>query len=223
MANVAATIARGGVWVRPRLIPQSYGLGPTSRPANTMQQDRVDLGLPKDAIAAAQEGMRRVVNTRAGSAWGIVTRPDLVIAGKTGTAETASKARVLLRDAAGRPLPSGDRKSKYKYRELEPSRPGHINEEAKWYRGWGEEGTKLKHSWFVGFAPADHPKVAIAVAMEYGGSGGMGAGLIAKQMFAALIEHRYLEVTSKPPEDAQPAAASEPAQSAGELLHPIGD
>jgi penicillin-binding protein 2 len=227
MANVAATIARGGIWERPRLIPESYGLAPTSRPANTMQEDRVDLHLPKDAIAAAQEGMRRVVNTRAGSAYGIVRRDDLIIAGKTGTAETASRVRVRVRDAAGRPVGGDDRKIKYRY--IEPSTPEHPNPEAPWFRGFHgpkkEDGTysvALKHSWFVGFAPADHPKIAFAVAMEYGGSGGLGAGLVAKQVVASLIEHKYLERTTNPPapvEDAQPAAASQPA---GELLHPVG-
>jgi penicillin-binding protein 2 len=224
MGNVAATIARGGIWTRPRLIPESYGLAPTSRPANTVQQDRVDLGLPKDAIAAAQEGMRRVVNTRAGSAWGIVRRDDLVIAGKTGTAETASPVRVLIRDAAGRPVGGDDRKQ-WKYRRLEPSSPMHPNDEAPWFRGWGEDGKKLKHSWFVGFAPADHPKIAFAVAMEYGGSGGMGAGLVAKQVVASLIEHKYLERTTNPPAaaaDAQPAAASQPAAPGDVLVHPAG-
>jgi penicillin-binding protein 2 len=219
MANVAATIARGGVWTRPRLIPESYGLAPTSRPANAMQEDRVNLGLPKDAIAAAQEGMRRVVNTRAGSAYGIVRRDDLVIAGKTGTAETASPVRVVVRDAAGRPVGGDDRKS-WKYRKLEPSSPMNPNPEAPWFRGWGEDGKKLKHSWFVGFAPADNPRIAFAVAMEYGGSGGMGAGLVAKQMVASLIKHKYLERTTNPPPDAQPASDSQPA---GESLHPAGD
>jgi penicillin-binding protein 2 len=227
MANVAATLARGGVWTRPRLIPESYGLAPTSRPANAIQEDRVDLGLSKEAIAAAKEGMRRVVNTRAGSAFGIVRRDDLIIAGKTGTAETASRVRVRVRDAAGRFVPGDDRK--YKYRYINASTPEHPNPEAPWFRGWRgpkkEDGTynlALKHSWFVGFAPADNPKIAFAVALEHGGSGGMGAGLIAKQMVASLIEHKYLERATNPPADAQPASASQPA-TAEELLHPIAD
>lgn len=224
MANAAAAIARGGTWVRPRLVPESYGVAPASRPANAIQEDRVNLGLPKDAVAEAQEGMRRVVNTRSGSAFGIVRRTDLLIAGKTGTAETASRVRVKVRDAAGRPVGGDDRK--YKYRYIEPSTPEHPNPEAPWFRGWRgpkrEDGTYpvvLKHSWFVGFAPADNPKIAFAVALEYGGSGGLGAGLIAKEMVSSLIEHKYLERTVNPAEAAQPASASQPAD---ELLHPAG-
>jgi penicillin-binding protein 2 len=225
MANVAATIARDGIWLRPRLIPESYGVAPTSRPATVVQQDRIDLGLPKDAVAAAKEGMQRVVNTRAGSAWGIVTRTDLVIAGKTGTAETATRVRVPVCDASGKQVEGDDRKPKWRY--LEPSTPEHPNPEAPWFRGWrgapSEDGTPtvtFKHSWFIGFAPADHPRIAIAVAMEYGGSGGKGAGLIAKQIFESLIEHKYLERSATPPADAQPASASEPVV---DTLRPVGD
>ncbi len=33
------------------------------------------------------------------------------------------------------------------------------------------------HSWFVGFAPADHPKIVVAVMLEFGGHGGHAARL----------------------------------------------
>lgn len=38
------------------------------------------------------------------------------------------------------------------------------------------------HAWFVGYAPADAPRVAVAVMVENGGSGGKVAGPIARQM-----------------------------------------
>src|SRR5262249_57890269 len=37
-------------------------------------------------------------------------------------------------------------------------------------------GTGAPHSWFIGFAPADHPQVAIAVIVERGGRGGAPGG-----------------------------------------------
>ena len=46
------------------------------------------------------------------------------------------------------------------------------------------------HSWFVGFAPADDPKVVVAVMLEFGGHGGHAARLA-----AAMIAH-YLKVTT---------------------------
>jgi penicillin-binding protein 2 len=44
------------------------------------------------------------------------------------------------------------------------------------------------HSWFVGFAPADHPKIVVAVLIEFGGHGSHAARVASK-----IIEH-YLKV-----------------------------
>ncbi len=40
-------------------------------------------------------------------------------------------------------------------------------------------GNAASHAWFAGYAPADHPQVAIVVVLEHGGSGGATASLIA--------------------------------------------
>jgi peptidoglycan glycosyltransferase len=44
-------------------------------------------------------------------------------------------------------------------------------------------------AWFVSFAPADHPKVAVAVVVENGGFGGKSAAPIAKTLMQAIL-HR---------------------------------
>lgn len=44
------------------------------------------------------------------------------------------------------------------------------------------------HAWFVGFAPADKPRIVVAVLLEFGGHGGHAARLASK-----MIEH-YLKV-----------------------------
>lgn len=44
------------------------------------------------------------------------------------------------------------------------------------------------HSWFIGFAPADDPVVAIAVLVERGGSGAQRASPLAGQMLRAYFE-----------------------------------
>ncbi|TAE26457.1 MAG: peptidoglycan glycosyltransferase [Cytophagales bacterium] len=49
-------------------------------------------------------------------------------------------------------------------------------------------GHKFDHSIFIGFAPMNNPKIAIAVFVEYGGWGGTAAGPV-----AALIAERYLK------------------------------
>jgi len=52
---------------------------------------------------------------------------------------------------------------------------------------------KAPHAWFIGFAPADHPTVAVAVLIEHGGvngnetTGGEAAGPIAKAVMHAIL------------------------------------
>jgi len=54
--------------------------------------------------------------------------------------------------------------------------------------GTAEVGTDLRsHAWFVGFAPADKPRVAIAVLVENGGSGGSTAAPIASRVLKKAL------------------------------------
>jgi peptidoglycan glycosyltransferase len=48
---------------------------------------------------------------------------------------------------------------------------------------------KPTHAWFVCFAPAQNPQVAIAVLIENGGTGGVAAAPVAKQVLQAVL-HR---------------------------------
>lgn len=43
------------------------------------------------------------------------------------------------------------------------------------------------HSWFIGFAPYNNPKVAVAVIVENGGQGGIAAARIASQTMSAAL------------------------------------
>lgn len=49
-------------------------------------------------------------------------------------------------------------------------------------------GSGEPHSWFIGFAPADDPRIAIAVLVERGGRGGARAAPLAGAMMAAYFE-----------------------------------
>lgn len=57
------------------------------------------------------------------------------------------------------------------------------------YQAAGKTGSaefetgKETHAWFTGYAPAENPKIAVAVIVEEGGSGGMTAAPIARAMF----------------------------------------
>ena len=59
-------------------------------------------------------------------------------------------------------------------------------------------GTGEPHSWFIGFAPAEDPKVAIAVIVEQAGRGGEVAAPIAGDLMTALSQRA--QVTDEPDE-----------------------
>ncbi|MFI5379336.1 MAG: peptidoglycan D,D-transpeptidase FtsI family protein [Tepidisphaerales bacterium] len=181
MANVAATIARDGIWMRPKLV---RGWVP---PTGTTE-DRVDLHLDPSAVAAVKEGMWRVVNTRAGSGYD-VRRSDIAVCGKTGTAQ-AMDFSYIERDERGRELTD----ERGRPRRIFPaiSTREKPNTAMPWYRGTGKNGTVLSHAWFIGFAPADNPRIAFAVMLEYGGAGGKDAAPVVKALLEACKEHGYL-------------------------------
>ncbi|MDF2635665.1 MAG: Peptidoglycan glycosyltransferase [Pelosinus sp.] len=54
--------------------------------------------------------------------------------------------------------------------------------------GTAENPQGDSHAWFIGFAPADNPQVAIAVIVENAGFGGSIAAPIARQVFRAALQ-----------------------------------
>jgi cell division protein FtsI/penicillin-binding protein 2 len=216
MANVAATIARGGVWVRPKLLRQNFGIGAQGEvPPTTQAADRVDLGIPPEALAAVREGMFRVVHSPAGSG-GEARRADVAVAGKTGTAE-AAWIKVKERDPeTGKVLV--DEKGKPLMKLLELSSHDAPNSAAPWYRATGRQGDKPHHSWFMGYAPAEKPQIAFAVMVEYGGSGGGAAGSVASKIVELCIAHKYLKLT---PKGTPVAAASGAGATSSRSTEPV--
>lgn len=53
--------------------------------------------------------------------------------------------------------------------------------------GTAEAGDGTSHAWFIAFAPAENPKIAIAVIVEHGGQGGVVASPIAGQVIRAAL------------------------------------
>jgi penicillin-binding protein 2 len=182
MANVAATIARRGVWVRPHLIA-----------SESPDVERRDLHLNQQALDEAVEGMINVVTGPAGTG-PIKVPPGLQVAGKTGTAQ-AARFTILQLDDKGKPFRKDDGKWAREY--FEPSTPEVPNHDMPWYRGSGNSGTDLGHAWFIGFAPAHNPTLAFAVMVEYGGAGGKDAGPVATAILEACVEHGYLSTSVK--------------------------
>ena len=62
--------------------------------------------------------------------------------------------------------------------------------------GTAEVGNgKNDHAWFAGFVPADEPRLAFAVVMEHGGSGGSVAGPVAHRLIGSMLRHGLLSTT----------------------------
>jgi penicillin-binding protein 2 len=193
MAQVAATIARDGIWMRPKLVADE-DVGPaTTRPA-TLGPDTVDLHLAPEAVAAVREGMRRVVNSDAGTGTGILPEKQdppeendplegIEIAGKTGSAQTQLMT-IPTRDANGDIVKLNGRIQRI---PVELGTPGTEG----WYQGSGA-AKHMDHAWFIGFAPASHPQVAFCVFVEYGEAGGPVAGSIAHDVLEACVRRGYL-------------------------------
>jgi peptidoglycan glycosyltransferase len=47
------------------------------------------------------------------------------------------------------------------------------------------------HAWFIGFAPAEQPRLAIAVMLENAGGGGAVAAPLARSLLAAAVAAGY--------------------------------
>lgn len=64
----------------------------------------------------------------------------------------------------------------------------------------------IPHGWFVAFAPADRPRIALAVLVEHGGSGGGAAAPVARQVLAHFFG------VDRPPAPGGPGAADTEAE-----------
>jgi peptidoglycan glycosyltransferase len=134
MAEVAATVANGGVRMAPRLGSQIKAAD--GRVKEEVGPEEVARVMKPSTASALTEMMTDVVNEGTG---GAAALESIQVAGKTGTAEV--------------------------------------------------EGGASNQVWFIGFAPADDPKMAIAVTVERSsGTGGAVAAPIAKQVLQKLLE-----------------------------------
>ena len=180
IANEAATIARGGIWMRPRLLTAETqsALDAVHPRARNLPVDSVDLHLDPEGLRQAKIGMRNVVDGAAGS--GKIEHPAwLSVAAKTGTADT-SPLYVKEPDADGKMVLT---------RRIPVIRGG-PETDTPWYRS--ETGKTETIAWFMGFAPVENPKIAFCVMVEYAGAGGgTAAGPIASKILNQCASAGY--------------------------------
>ncbi|MFQ5430031.1 MAG: penicillin-binding transpeptidase domain-containing protein [Phycisphaerae bacterium] len=194
-ANIFATLATG-VYRDPTIIANDGAARP----------EWVIPHVPDEAWRLARRGVDRVVNEVGGTAYHYARMDDLEICGKTGSAQCVSRAVLskytfdLGDDRTGTvaaptveraremlDLPQSARCLKRKVLERwPPDRP--------------EKKGPPTHAWFAGFAPYRRPRIALAVIIEHGGSGGRAAGPIGRAIFETLLAgpHDYLGAGDEP-------------------------
>jgi len=177
MANVAATIARSGIWKRPTLLAD----GPAT--------ESRDLHVNREALIEVKRGMTNVVSGGAGTGTA-AKMSEFPVAAKTGSAQ-AARLTVERRSASGELM--RDAKDRVIFDKIALGTHAAPNPVAPWYRAIGETESKVSsHAWMIAFAPADDPKIAVAVMIEYGGGGGTAAGTVIHRILEAALEQGYL-------------------------------
>ncbi len=133
MAMVAATVANGGIVMRPYVVERV--VAPDGAVVTKTKPDALGRAIQENTASDVTGMMEEVVRSGTGTAAAL---PGISVAGKTGTAENG------------------------------PNQPN--------------------TTWFICFAPAENPRVAVAVVLErQSGTGGTTAAPIAKAIMEALI------------------------------------
>ncbi|HMO49600.1 MAG TPA: penicillin-binding protein 2 [Kiritimatiellia bacterium] len=137
MAMMTAALANGGTVYQPRLV---IGMRPEGSEVFSSEAPVVlnRLAWDRRHIEVTRLGMKDVVMSSRGTAR-TARIPDVVVAGKTGTAE------------------------------------------------FGRKEDRKRHAWMVAFAPYDDPKVAIAVLVDEGKSGGETAAPVMRQLLFGIF------------------------------------
>ncbi len=195
-ANLFATLATGRfgspTWLMDPPSPRMDDGGS----GRAVQRGRSKADLPAirpQDWATVREGLYRCASEPGGTAYNGVHRDDLLICGKTGSAQSvpaAVKTRFTFSIA-------GEEKSvdaptleaaREALRLPSDARPIDRKVVERWPPGVGAAHEKTTHAWFAGYAPREAPQVAIAVIIEHGGSGGRVAAPVAKKVFEALMD-----------------------------------
>lgn len=189
MATVAATIADGGQRPTPSLITAGAGDGAGASSGAGGNADAGGAGaggagaggagrvsVISAATARTIRGMMLdVVRYGTGTSAGI---PGVEVAGKTGTAELGTQSSC--EPSSERQLAEGDQPGAG---EEENSAAQHASAAC----AAEENNPKNTDAWFAAFAPAPHPKIAVAVLMVRDGAGGESAAPVARQVIEAAL------------------------------------
>lgn len=188
-ANMYATLAKGA-YREPTILSDD----PRERP------EREIPGLRTSALNTARRGLFRCVNEEGGTAERTARLDEVVVCGKTGSAQCVQRAlhteyRFELHDgrhetivaptieAARDALSDGVDAKLVKRKVIDYWPP--LREKEK---------TPPPHAWFAAYAPYKRPRIAMSLVIEYGRSGGQVAAPVGQKVMKALLAspHDYL-------------------------------
>ncbi|PKM85611.1 MAG: penicillin-binding protein [Firmicutes bacterium HGW-Firmicutes-11] len=203
MANYLATIGNGGIHNSVSLIHYIGGEGIANKP----EGKQIEVKDP-ELLDHIIEGMRRVAHGSRGSGRAIFGNFPVQVAAKTGTAERGGKINPpdeveYLKTNLGRINPS------LTWEQVETEMERLLREYSDIYRTRntaarqavinlsrgrvsiaGIDAYKSDYdnfAWFVAMAPVEDPKIAVAVLLFQGGTGGY-AGPVAREIIGAYLE-----------------------------------
>lgn len=207
MANYIATIGNGGVHNKVSIVKSIEGEGIRKREEGT----KVQLENP-ESLSAVTEGMKKVVRGSKGSLRSVFAGFPIAAAGKTGTAQRAGKMHpadevLYIKQNLSKINPQ------LKWDDVEAEMNRLLKQSSKEYTSKNVavrqavinlSNGKLDYekidayksnydnfSWVVTMAPADDPKIAVAVMIVQGGEGPY-AGPVAKEVIG-----KYLQLDKK--------------------------
>ena len=143
MARMMAVIANGGRLVQPHIVRLVSG-----KPV-AYEQPR-SLGFKPSTLEAIRRGLFMAVNSGGSAQRAQIS--DLVVAGKTGSAQVVSSSKLK--------------------KDIDTIQP---------------------RAWFAGFAPLDNPRIALAVLVDHGGSGGAAAAPVALTIFEKFFGREHVD------------------------------
>jgi len=164
----------------------------------------------------ARRGLYLCVNEIGGTAHEKATLENLVICGKTGSAQCVArpvKTKYVFNVEREVPVEAAEadgltRSETVRLETVAPTlerarellelphdaKPDEWRVVERWPPIPEDRKTPLPHAWFAGYAPYKKPRVAMALVIEHGGSGGQVAAPVGRQVFSAILEspHDYL-------------------------------
>lgn len=184
-ANLFATIATGA-FRSPTIIANDLRPRPTLPIAGAAEGD----------WQLTRRGLYRCVNEVGGTGYNYARMENLKICGKTGSAQCARRVVEQRFSFLGGQDGLSELSAIAATREgacellglAADARPYKTEVVARWPPLDPETGKSPTHAWFAGFAPYEEPRIALAIIIEYGGSGGRTAGPVAREIFQTLID-----------------------------------